>query len=312
MVMMVMMVVLCAVSSMANAKCNSDIPTDGKVRFSSSNRNNISDYNTSNSAGTHAIQLSMYSNSGGGSPGDDCPVACDSSNRVMEQFYQIAATDASCKQWPGHSGTNSMKNGVCHTSEKSFTYDQWTNCNCSGTIGASKKVYVNRCVVDTPNKICSKITDYTACESDIKESSDMTGHTVTWTTYSDDTCTTLCPRGGDACSTTLDLTLECNQNTASSQNNITCEADKITYNNYPETGSNSGNPKCVDSGHGVFVNVLPVGVCTHFPGPVDTWKLIEASTYNCTGSSPSTQMGRSGAMENSDTSRLMLRSIKRD
>ena len=28
-------------------------------------------------------------------------------------------------------------------------------------------------------------------------------------------------------------------------------------------------------------NELPVGVCEEFPGPVQTWKLIESSTYNC-------------------------------
>jgi len=30
-----------------------------------------------------------------------------------------------------------------------------------------------------------------------------------------------------------------------------------------------------------FENELPVGVCTYFPGPVPTWKLIVADTYDC-------------------------------
>ena len=118
--------------------------------------------------------MSFHSNIKGGTEGDDCPVACNSSTEVMQQYYQIAAADANCKQWPGNSGENSMRNGVCDTSDESFTYDQWTNCDCSGTIGSSKHVYVNRCVVDNPVTLCTKIINYTACESDTTETSDTT------------------------------------------------------------------------------------------------------------------------------------------
>ena len=318
--MMMMMIVFLSILSITNATCTSDIPTDGKFFFFVTSRDRsettkVSSFSLSSYVniivGTNAVQLSFHQNSGGGLEGDDCPVACDSSTEVMRQYYQIAAADASCKQWPGNSGENAMTNGVCDTSDESFTYDQWTNCDCSGTIGSSKHVFKNRCVVDTPPTLCSQIIDYTACESD----SEMTGHTVTWTTYVDASCTTLCPSGD--CSTTLDLTLECNQNTESSQDNIVCEADKITYNNYPNTGSNSGNEMCVDI-DGVFANELPVGVCTSFPGPVETWKLINADTYNCTPSpspssspspSPSPSPSSDSSSDDDDTARYVGISI---
>ena len=108
--------------------------------------------------------------------------------------------------------------------------------------------------------------------------------TVTWTTYQDSACTVLCPVG--SCATTLDTAATCNQNTESSQNSLVCAADKITYNNYPNTGTISGGTAC-DPAVECFVNEIEVGVCVEFPGPEITWKKIEASTYTCTGQSTS-------------------------
>ena len=56
-----------------------------------------------------------------------------------------------------------MKNGACDTSTSSYSYDQWTNCECTGTIGASKKPTTTKCTVDHPNSLCQQITEYSAC-----------------------------------------------------------------------------------------------------------------------------------------------------
>ena len=107
--------------------------------------------------------------------------------------------------------------------------------------------------------------------------------TVTWTTYTDDTCTTLCPIG--TCATTSDTANTCNQNSEASMNNLVCESSLIRYNNFPNTGSTQSTYSACDSSVACFENVLHVGDCQYFPGPVPTWKKIEASTYTCTGSS---------------------------
>ena len=107
--------------------------------------------------------------------------------------------------------------------------------------------------------------------------------TVTWTTYTDDTCTTLCPNAD--CTTTIDTANTCNQNTEASMNNLVCESSLIKYNNYPNTGSTQSTYSACDSSVTCFENVLHVGDCQYFPGPVPTWKGVEASTYTCTGSS---------------------------
>ena len=114
-------------------------------------------------------------------------------------------------------------------------------------------------------------------------------NTVTWTTYIDNACTALCPATDTAdCSTTVDLTSTCNRNSESSQNNVTCSADKITYTNFPNTGTSYAGTEGCDANMTSFLNELPVGVCTEFPGPVPTWKLIVAATYTCNGSSSGT------------------------
>jgi hypothetical protein len=121
---------------------SSDIPTDG----------------------TNAIQtIRFYDNDSGGSEGDDCPSSCDGT-AIKTQLYAIADQDDDCFQWPGRSGDNAMKSGTCNTGDSSYSYDQWTNCECIGGVGASKEVFTSKCVVDTtPTTLCAKITDYTAC-----------------------------------------------------------------------------------------------------------------------------------------------------
>ena len=115
------------------------------------------------------------------------------------------------------------------------------------------------------------------------------GNTVTWTTYTDDKCTTLCPAKNPAdCTTTVDVTATCNRNSESSQDGVVCETDKITYTNYPNTGTSYPDTAGCDSNMKSFANELPVGVCEHFPGPVPTWKMIVKDTYDCTGGNATT------------------------
>jgi len=117
------------------------------------------------------------------------------------------------------------------------------------------------------------------------------GNTATWITYTDDKCTVLCPVGASGvantdpaeCSTTVDVTSACNRNSESSNNGVVCLTDKITYTNFPNTGTAYAGTTGCDAGMDSFANELAVGVCTYFVGPVPTWKMIDASTYTCTG-----------------------------
>ena len=110
------------------------------------------------------------------------------------------------------------------------------------------------------------------------------GNTVTWTTYINDKCTELCPaKDPTTCSTTVDVTAACNRNSESSQDGVVCDTAKITYTNYPNTGTSYPDTKGCDAGMTSFANELPVGECTYFPGPVPTWKMIVKNTYTCTG-----------------------------
>ena len=74
-------------------------------------------------------------------------------------------------------------------------------------------------------------------------------------------------------------------------------APLAAYNNYPNTGTSKVGTAgaCVATAGGCFANTLPVGVCTEFPGPVKTWKMIVKSTYTCTGSSPATSDSCTGS-----------------
>jgi len=69
-----------------------------------------------------------------------------------------------------------------------------------------------------------------------------------------------------------DTNVECNATPDSSISNLVCYSDKITYTNHPN--SNDCSSQAIE-------NELPVGVCTEFPGPVPTWKYIDALTYDC-------------------------------
>jgi hypothetical protein len=73
---------------------------------------------------------------------------------------------SSIAQWPGNSGYNAMRMGEC-TAGDTFTYIQWPDCDCSGDIGAIKQVPfgAGKCVVDNPNNLCSKVIDYSACQT---------------------------------------------------------------------------------------------------------------------------------------------------
>lgn len=92
---------------------------------------------------------------------------------------------------------------------------------------------------------------------------------VTFTVYVDDTCTDLPPVNSTV---TLDATLPCNPTPDASISDLKCYADRITYTNHPN------NPDCSSTG---IPNELFVGACQQFPGPVATWKLIEAGSYDC-------------------------------
>jgi hypothetical protein len=92
---------------------------------------------------------------------------------------------------------------------------------------------------------------------------------VTFTTYTDADCTEL-PSANSVVS--LDTELACNETPDSSISSLRCYADRITYTNHPNSSDCSADG--ID-------NELFVGACQEFPGPVATWKLIEASSYAC-------------------------------
>ena len=113
--------------------------------------------------GPLTVKLAFYSNSGGGHEGDVCPTACTAGTEVKEQYYAVfnatAGGSPACREWPGNSGKNSMKEGTCDLVAQSFSYDQWTNCECSGSVGSHKTVYMTKCVVDKPATLCVKLAD---------------------------------------------------------------------------------------------------------------------------------------------------------
>lgn len=150
MMILVLIIAVCTSTSTVAGVCTSNIPTTG----------------------SSAVELAFYSNPSGGTLGADCPVSC-AGTPIKRQFYAVvvpaagggSSTYASnpCLQWPGNSGENSMKSGTCSTGSQSYTYDQWTNCDCSGAVGSHKEVFVSKCVVDKPPTLCVKILDFTAC-----------------------------------------------------------------------------------------------------------------------------------------------------
>ena len=92
---------------------------------------------------------------------------------------------------------------------------------------------------------------------------------VTFTVYTDANCTQLPQRNSVV---HLDASLDCNETPDSSISGLKCFEDRISYTNHPNTSDCSAND---------VENVLYVGVCQEFPGPVPTWKYISPETYHC-------------------------------
>lgn len=111
--------------------------------------------------------------------------------------------------------------------------------------------------------------------SDTGQGEILSGPTVvTFTTYTDADCTEL-PSANSVVN--LDTTVACNETPDSSISELVCLEDRITYTNHPNSSD------CSADG---IANELVVGVCQEFPGPVRTWKLIEAISYACVSDRP--------------------------
>ncbi|NCG19367.1 MAG: hypothetical protein GWP91_10200 [Rhodobacterales bacterium] len=105
--------------------------------------------------------------------------------------------------------------------------------------------------------------------NDSGTTSTQQGNTVTFTVYVDDMCTELPPIDSVVL---LNATKPCNETPDASISELVCLSDRITYTNHPN------NNDCSTAG---IPNELIVGACQEFPGPVPTWKLIEADSYTC-------------------------------
>ena len=111
--------------------------------------------------------------------------------------------------------------------------------------------------------------------SDTAQGEILSGPTVvTFTTYTDSDCTEL-PAANSV--VILDTTVECNETPDSSISELVCLDERITYTHHPNSND------CSAEG---IANELVVGECQEFPGPVLTWKLIEASSYECLSETP--------------------------
>ena len=106
-------------------------------------------------------------------------------------------------------------------------------------------------------------------ENSTDTTGNSTGTKVTFTVYIDAACTQLPPRDSTV---ELDASTTCNSTPDASISDLVCHADRITYTNHPN------NSDCSSAG---IPNELFVGVCQEFPGPVQTWKLINHENYNC-------------------------------
>jgi len=106
-------------------------------------------------------------------------------------------------------------------------------------------------------------------ESGTSADSGVNSTKVTFTVYTDEACTQL-PHKDSVVE--IDAGLACNATPDASISGLVCQADRITYTNHPN------NSDCSSVG---MANELFVGECQAFPGPVPTWKLIEADSYNC-------------------------------
>jgi len=92
---------------------------------------------------------------------------------------------------------------------------------------------------------------------------------VKFSTYSDANCSII--PNDDAKDITLKVD-ECSVTPDGSVSELVCYEDRIEYNNHVHDYDCEGDVK---------PNVLMVGLCQEFPGPVQTWKLIDKETYDC-------------------------------
>ena len=189
------------------------------------------------------------------------------------------------------SGTATSKEfelGACHQGIPPTLYDTLVNNDCADVTSEACVVGVPRVESDATSdekiykngELCdaaSAATDAPATDAP------ATAATVTWVVYTDDACTQLhanCESYG--CATTLTVGDTCQQWTEASADAVTCTDSKITYNNYPNTGTTYEGATACDPSK-IKENELEVGVCQYFPGPVPTWKKIDASTHSCGG-----------------------------
>ena len=101
----------------------------------------------------NTVTIRYYQNYDGGNTGDDCN-SCQEENFLNQNtFWSSEEMYDVCTTWPGHSGDNSITNGMCGADE-SFSIDQRTSCDCSGNI-TNKEAFVNKCVVDKPQSMCA-------------------------------------------------------------------------------------------------------------------------------------------------------------
>lgn len=117
---------------------------------------------------SQSVLIGLYNNPNGGVFGEDCdPTVCEPENIKMEQYYKISGESDQCYAWKGNAGENSAQPGECNLDDSSYTFQQWTTCDCTGSNTNVKHAYVGRCVVENPTTLCSKILDYSACDGSV-------------------------------------------------------------------------------------------------------------------------------------------------
>ena len=140
----------------------------------------------------------------------------------------------------------------------------------SGSRRAINTPDIEKNMIMTAFRLVVVVLSLAACGADGEQSEIVSGPTqVTFTVYTDADCTAL-PAADSVVQ--LDTTIECNETPDSSISDLVCLEDRITYTNHPNSSD------CSAEG---IDNELLVGVCQEFPGPVPTWKLIEADSYAC-------------------------------
>jgi hypothetical protein len=73
-----------------------------------------------------------------------------------------------------------------------------------------------------------------------------------------------------------------------------CCDNRISYTNHPNSNSCEINDNNKE-------NVLQVGVCQYFPGPADSWKFIDASSYTCNTSTTCPQYSAASSVATAST-----------